>query len=532
MMKRRHLSHRSELGGVLGIALVMTMLGGIIMASWVTLGFARSMQASNAEAAMKRRLSLGNSKALTRQFGYEQLLQSGNSMNGNLSDSLGAGAWGSMNTGLGFLDTQPFSDYPATSYPLVGYSDTLFPFNHTGLRGGPSFISPHVLVRDPADDSIDPYNHYVFVKSASPLAGGDALTYYQKATNQTLEIQSSGNIQVLGRLVVRDPRSFFPEPQADRSQKIRIATRCRYFYIQKHDELNLMTGTSLSNGEITSSNQAAMPSTNGFTDSVDMPNAFRGQLNVINNPGNPKNSLYHRQQEEFDSGTTALLTLNSPLAYGTAADPVQVIQYESNVGTQPLIEVRPPGWPSGYGDWSIAYIRPGHASLPNVRITSAINQVVFEGQTSSSAYNAAASMAARIVLLDGGVAGSASGFPRYVHFTRENARNLILGIKHAEAAPIDFKWVGPATPAVPNALTLDWRLYLVNENRPIEIYMPSGTLRVAITGGIMTNWSFIREDAGASDMFTISPVWNPSYRVASILPRDAWLESYFTLLEP
>lgn len=526
---------RNRHGGVLAIALVMTMLGGIVMASWVTIGFARSMQAAGAESAVKRRLSLGNSKALTRQFSHEQLFQAGNSMNGNLTDSLGVGGWGSMNTGAGFLNIQPFGNHPETCYPLPGYmdasapydTDTIFPYNHTGLRPGPSFISTHLLPREPTDESIDPYHHFVFVKASSPLASGDALTFYQKPDGETAEIQAAANMQVQGRLVVRDPRSFFPLNFADLSQKRRLLTRCRSFYVQKHDERNLMTGTNLSNSEMTSLNLSAMPSTNGYSDSLDMPRAYDGQLNVINNPGNPRNSLYHRQQEEFDSGTTALLTLNSPMAYGTAADPVQVIQYTP--GNDPPALYRPPAYPLGYpSPWVVAYIRLGHASLPNIRITEAIHQVVFEGQTSSAAYNAAAAMDPRIVLIQ----SNNSAYPRLLFFSRENNRNLILGVKHANSTTIDLRWVGAVTPGVPNSLSLDWRLYFINEGRTNNVYMPSGSLRVAITGGVMTNWSFLRSDAAASDQFTLTPVWNPSYRLASLLPKDAWLESYFTLVEP
>ena len=258
-----------------------------------------------------------------------------------------------------------------------------------------------------------------------------------------------------------------------------------------------------------------------------MPRAYDGRLNVIENPGNPNNSLYHRQQQEFDSGTTALLTLNSPLAYGNAAGPVQVIQYSP--GNDPPVDFRPPAWPLGYPNpWSIAYIRLGHASLPNIRITDAINQVVFEGQTSSAAYNSAGNMEPRIILIQ----SQDRAFPRQLFFSRENRRNFILGIKHRDAATLDLRFVGAVTPGVADALTLDWRMYLVNERRPLVTYLPSGGLRVAVTGGVMTNWSFLRSDTGASDMLTFTPVWNPSYRLASLLPKDAWLESYFPLVEP
>lgn len=536
MMNSHSHQRQKREGGVLAIALVMTMLGGIVMASWVTIGFARSMQAASAEQAVKRRLSLGNSKALTRQFGHEQLFQSGNSIAGNLTDALGSGSWGSMNTDSGFLNIQPFGNHPETGYPLPGYMDlvfpyeidTVFPYNHTGLRPGPSFISTHRLIRAPLDDSIDPYNHFVFVKAASPLASGDALTFYQKPAGVTAEIQAAVNMQVRGRLVVRDPRSFFPLDYANLGQKRRLLIRSGSFYVQKHDERNLMTGTSLSNSEITSINLPAMPSTNGYSDSLDMPSAYEGQLNVVNNPGNPRNSLYHKQQEEFDSGTTPLLVLNSPLPYGSAADPVQIIQY--NALGEPPVAVKPPGYPSGYPiPWTIAYIRLGHASLPNIRITDAVHQVVFDGQDSSAAYNAAANMEPRIILIQ----SSSSAFPRLIYFRKENRRSILLGVKHsATSATLDLRWVGPVTPGVADGMTLDWRLYFINESRPCMNYMPTGSLRVAITGGVMTNWSFLRSDAGASDQFTLTPVWNPSYRLASLLPKDAWLESYFTLVEP
>ena len=88
---------------------------------------------------------------------------------------------------------------------------------------------------------------------------------------------------------------------------------------------------------------------------------------------------------------------------------------------------------------------------------------------------------------------------------------------------------------MPTPLTADWRLIFINEYRQVTLYPPTagGVNAVSMVGGILTNWSVKRVvDGGLASTFKITPEWNGSYTLASLLPRDAWLESYFQLTSP
>ena len=519
----------------------MTMLGGLFMAGWVAMASARSVQARLSENAAKRRLVLANSKVLTRQYGLTKMFQVGNTQTANATTSLGTDFWGTLDTYSGFNSIAPFDVPPVTAYPAAGYYDKVFPYNSAGGKPGPSFVNTQRAIRSssysgtsPYLDSAaaDPFNGWLFLKSSSPAFTGDPLVIYKKPATESGEIVIDSNFNIDGRLVVRDPRSLFNFTNVDRGSKVRLLARCKSIHVQKDDPDNLVTGTNVSNTEIAANNSAATVATNGFTAAAGLTTAYDGELNVVNNSANPSNSLYHLQDREVAAGAS-LLTILSPLDYGAATDPVQVIQYTSANGRTPPTNVKPPGWPSGYSDWSIAYIRLSNASLPHIRISSAINQIVLEGQTTSADFTAAAAMDPRIIIVE----SDPAKYTKFTYLTYENSRRIIFGTKGRANQVNEMRWVGPNTPSaiappatVSTPLTLDWRMNLINEGRQTVVYIPtSGGYGVAIIGGVQTNWSFERGDAGAYTGFKISPVWTSDYTLARVLPREGWLETYFQI---
>ena len=534
----KHTTH----GGTLAVALVMTMLGGLFMAGWVSMMSVRSAQARGIEYAAKRRLSLENSRALARQYGYQEWLRTSATVLANEIATM-TNQSGALDTYSGINNSQPFELPLTTSYPETGYYNTVFPFNHTGFRPGPSFVSLNRTVRpNSSENHLDPFSIYLFGKSAPPSFGGDCFVVYRKSPARSGEINISNKLYIDGRLVIRDPRSLHASTTVDSRVPLRLLTRSKFLHVQKRDPLNPISGSTLTGVVSTPSNLPAVSSTNGYTDVAQVNAAFEGDLNVVENATHQVNSLYHIQQREVNAGAS-MLSIVSPLDYGSATSPVQVIQYTSTNLRVPPTNVMTPGYRSK--DWSIAYIRTGHASLPHIRISPIIDQVVFEGQTTAAAHTAAAALDPRIILLVSDPARP-TALTDHLVFTYENARPMILGVKGLPTYPTDvgYYFVGPSVNGVgrmqananlfaQGATDIGWALHLVIENRSSRLYRktPMGfsvANSVEISGGVQTNWSFERDiaDAGAHNTMRISPAVQ-SYKLARLLPRDAWLETYF-----
>jgi len=536
--------NRTSHGGTLAIALIMTMLGGLFMAGWVSLMSARSAQARGIEYAAKRRLSLENSRALARQYGYTEWLRTTSTVNPNLTTTM-TGQWGALDTYSGINNSQPFGMPLVTSYPETGYYNTVFPFNHSGFRPGPSFVSLNRTVRPSSSaNHLDPFSIYLFGKSAPPSFAGDCFVVYRKPATRAGEINLSSNLYIDGRLVIRDPRSFNPSTTVDSRVPQRILTRCKSLHVQKRDDLNPLSGTTLTGLAAIPSNLPAVSSTNGYANVADTTAAYEGDLNVVENANHPANSLFHIQQREVDAGAT-LLSIVSPLDYGDAASPVQVIQYTDADLTAippvvPPANVQTPGYQ--LNDWSIAYIRTGHPDLPHIRISPVIDQVVFQGQTTSTAHAAAAALDPRIIVIISDPTQPTALLDTIV-FTHENARPMILGVKGlpSYATEVGYYFVGPSVSGVSRSQTnllaetttdIGWSINLIIEARTTRLFRetPMGSAianRVNISGGIQTNWSFERDpsDTGAHNTMRISPPIQ-SYKLARLLPREAWLETY------
>jgi hypothetical protein len=520
-------------GGAIAIALIMTMLGGLMMAGWITIVHARSMQARGMEGAARRRLAVENSRAMARQYAMDRVFQDGRTQAANITTTHSSGGtlWGSLSTQAGFNNLQSFGVYPANSFPLPGTFDNVFPYNAAGLRPGHTFVNVQRVGRpDAYTDLSDPYTAWMFVKSAPPAIGGDAFVVYQRPAGQSTEINLAGNLHINGRLVIRDVPSMVPAPKVGTGTQERVPTRARSFYIQQDYLGNRLFGTAEDGSVLLSTNAPAKLSSRGYTNAGNHSASFDGRLNVVINPDNPDNSLYHIQEREVAAGNASLLTLTNGNGYGTATSAVQVIRYTAaNAASLPR-ERHPFSWPTY--PWSIAYIRLNHADLPHIRIVRGINQIIFEGQTTVNAYNAAKTKEPRIILVD---LTSDFFFPKEAFFEHENARPIIYACKGQPNMAHDMRWKGPAVAGAGGSLTLDWAMHYISEARLTIVHLPTpASLGVSMVGGVQTDASFLRRDGGAYTRFKISPVATAdvTYPLARMLPREGWLETYFTLAPP
>ncbi len=597
-MSPQHHKSKPPKGGLLPLAMVMTALGGLFMVGWVSLCSMRAAYAANAPLAAERRLALQNSKAYGRELALERALLASSTLTALQTGSLSTG-WGALDTDLGWSGLQAYS-MPSTpftapyqvSHSSTGHYTSSFPFNNNGLRPGDSFVSVQRLARPtsagPAvanlqspggspnyyDGGIDRYYHYLILKTICPCLAGDGFVIYRKPASALTEAafgkpnaskpggRDAYSLLVNGRVVVRDPASYFDSSTVSRGGTRYVGIASKSLYIQKHDPNNRIigsdySGTSASPLDLRPLDLPATASTTGPYDvapaTFTTNHLYRGELNVINNPSHTNNSLYHIQQRELTAGRATLLDITTNNNFGTSADAIWLSTVDASTGASP--PVKPNDWSSGgYSLYRTLYIRTSRADLPHLRIQNGlVNQIIFIGCTSDADYTTAGTLDPRILLLLPHPTSPPPGVTEDFHFIGESNRRLILGVKDSLALNIDSYWsqanatvtaaLGPtinahtATTANPDAATsLDWRLIFINEGRHLTLWTTDqylGSIKAALCGGFMTNWSIERLATEPSPLaITITPDWSASYTLATLAPRDGWLENYFMLVQP
>lgn len=552
----------SAQGSLLAIALMMTMLAGLFLAGWVSLINVRAMQARNSEFAMKRRISLENSKAYIRQTCQQKVLSGYDSMSAYVNGDVATG-WGGLDTNVGWSGLQMYGLPPLVSYPATGYYTTVPPFNALGFRPNTSFWTSVKLTRPSAYDgstydAMDPFKGYMFLKGIFPALAGDGLVIYRAPDDAPGEINISnfqvgnsatGASAIPGRFVVRDPASFFNSSEVDQGRTQNLLVRARNFYVQKYDPANKVFAKTIAGVQMATSNLPSAASTFGPALVDGNPpttqQLFRGDLNIVKNTYVPAglpasvthhpNCLWEIQNREATKATSPVpvQTISVSTSFGVNTD-AYWIEDQAASPTYP-----PPAYPAGYDSgFQVLFINLNHPNLPNLRIYPVVQQVVFLGQSTNALYSAAASMDPRIILFVPAV-GSPQTF-KDVRFIRENNRPFVLGMKaQLTGEPIEFYWVPPNVNGT--AGTLDWRMIMINEGRQVSCYRPATATpnSVMITGGFFSNWSVQRkqagvvgDDTGAANLFILQPETAASYYFASILPREAWLENYFQIASP
>jgi hypothetical protein len=516
----------------MAFALLMMVVAGLFIGATASLMNNRAMQTSYLELAMKRRIALENSKAFSQEFMLERGFNVGSTVSSN-QHGVFNNDWGGMDTSAGWTNLRVFA---STSLP--GTLTTVYPYNYTGLRPSGSYLDTQRTVRPPALTDVDPFTAYSFLKSYTPGLGGDPLIIYRKPTAapDQIEIADKGNnlsLTVNGRTVVRDPDSFFAPSTANPYE---LPIRTKSLYIQKHTTTRKLFCKDLSTPtakDLAPSNLPAARSTGGPTpETVTAADMFDGSLNVINNPSNPDNSLWHFMDREKAAGTGDFVTVNSSASAGITTDPWYVVSYStadrSNDPPYP-----PPAYPSGYGaTYNVLYINLDHPNLTHMRIYGVMDQLVLVGQTGAAYANAATLPPVMITAVPNGLSPNSLINLQCVN---ENNRRIVLGVQDTNHATLDMYWVGASA----STTLIRWRMMLINEYRTIWANLPSTvTKSVLITGGVMTNWSFKRRGVGNAARLTLAPDLTPEPagaagpKFSSLLPRDAWMETYFLPTPP
>lgn len=525
-------SRFSPRGALMVFALMLMLVAGLFISATASLMNNRAMQASYLEVAMKRRLAVENSRAFNQQFMLERTFDVNSTVLPG-QNGIFANDWGGVNTSTGWSNLRAFS---STSLP--GSLSTVFPFNYTGLRPSSSYLATTQTVRPAALPDIDSFTAYAFLKTYAPGLGGDPLVVFRKPTGATDQIEIADkaaglSLKVSGRMVIRDPDSFFapstPNP-------LEIPVRANSLYIQKHSTTRKIYCKDIVNGEdMVPSNLAAARSTIGPTpETVAAADLYDGSLNVINNASNTDNSLWHIMDREKTAGTGDYVTINSNAPVNASTDPWYIARYDtSDRAHDPPYP--PPAYPAGYGQYyNVLYINLDHASLTHMRIYGVVDQIVLMGQGNAAAYANAAALAPVIIATVPNGA-SPNNFIN-LQCVNENNRRFVFATQDANHAPLDVYW-GSGTSV--SATLVRWRMMLVNEYRTITANLPSTiTKKVTLTGGVLTNWSFKRRGSGSYDRLTLAGEFDPQPAGAagslysSLIPRDGWMENYFLLVPP
>lgn len=510
-------------------ALIMMVIAGLFIGATASLLNNRAMQASYMEVAMKRRLSLENSKAFNQQFMLERTFNVGNTVSA-AQTGIFPSDWGGVDTSTGWTDLHAFA-----STALPGTLTTVYPYNYTGLRPTSSYLTTTKTIRPTSLTDLDAFNAYSFLKTYTPCLGGDALVVYRKPTGATdqIEIADKGaalSLRVTGRVVIRDPDSFFAPSTANPYE---LPIRAKSLYIQKHSTTRKLYCKDLNGDDLAPSNLAASRSTIGPTpETVAAADLYEGALNVINNSANTDNSMWHFMDREKTAGTGDYVTISSNAPTGAITDPWYIVRYDTTDLAHPP-PYPPPAYPSGYGlYYNVLYINLDHASLPHMRVYGVVDQIVLVGQTGAAYTNAALLPPVMIAAVPNGL--SPNSFIN-LQCVNENNRRIVFGAQDYNHATLDMYWAG--TSASPTQIR--WRMMLINEYRTIWANLPSTvTKNVTITGGVMTNWSFKRRGAGSATRLTLAPDTNPEPsgasgpRFSSLIPRDGWMENYFLPTPP
>jgi hypothetical protein len=549
----------SQRGALMAAALMMMVVTGIVMSAWVGLMAVRAQQVNFMEDALHRRQSLRNSKVIGRQIILQRAFGTGAAQTA-VWDSLLAGP-GGLNWGgvaMGAWNGNVFTQHadPVTS-------PTLFPFNPSGIMPDGGFVLTRRLAEGISmGNGQDEMDLFAFMKMANPALRGDLITVYRKPVGQVdlLDVWFDNtlaghfaNWRVEGRMVLRRPEDLFgsstPNPLV-------IPGRCTNLVVPGDPENRSVVGTNLTGARVPPSGLAGVPMTGGSVPQG-ANQLWAGELNVVRNNSHPANSLWHKMDELQDADNGNFVTVDSAsYSFGGSTPPLWVQRQVPNGSPRPPQAGETVGitYPtdatplvtSAGGTWNVLFVQMDAPSLPNIRVTagvgvSRIHQIVFRGQAPlSAAFNQAALLRPLLCLIvknDGDQISPVQD----IRFENQNNRRWVLGVKGGAIADrLEMNWEGNWVTEGSRRM-FNWRGVFVNEAREMFINIKSAQ-NVRITGGVMTNWLFKRRRSAPGfprnetwDALTFALDANPEpagasgVKYSSILPKDAWLETYVNL---
>lgn len=509
--QRPHDFRTAQSGAAMLAVIIFIMIGGIAMSAVIVLLGARLQQSELLGIGVQRHIAWGNTKAVNQQYAYTWAMRDNVTRSLSTGTVTGAGYVIPTQTSWGGVDADVFTSLSAFRSTVRPSSTTTasYPFNN--IQNLPTSDNGVYFTRTTADSDSSQTEHlafYNYLKTYPTPLLGDLLIVHKKPSGASGAYHLNDNLQVDGRVVIWD----------ETAESINVrAQAC----------LNMTkTGTNTvrdtSSATLLPQNFGARTTATAGTGGTSSPSAVtNGTLQLINNTDFTPGSVRHIMEATGTAGTTWLncstgtatsTNINTTSNSGNSTSDTQV-KLESTV-TYALPTTSPYGYTKS-GNLNVLIVRLKNSTLKHLRITSGVEQLVLEGQTTSTDYTNAGNLGPVIIWLE-------QADCRDIRFVGENNRRLILATGEGTGATL---YAGFHGNSIIGGSALRWRMQWINEYRAVYLNTPTG-LGAIITGGIRTDWGIYSTDTGSSIRVTLQRETSPG-ALETMLPRDGWLEPYF-----
>lgn len=489
-MRTKPLNRKQPSGGVMVIALVMIGFVTVGFSAWVGLLAQRGRSAEVEEHAARRRVSAYNSRAVIREYALQRMITSSGDASGVTFDPF-AGSTdvddnGNRKEGWTLTSAGAWSGYPMESSTrlagLNGFSLTWdYPYSKVAdVTASTKALGFITNAAGRVEQSLSNTASYlkVYVRSRSPVLGGDLLIVHRSKLSTPVDPVVSGNISVNGRVM-----HFVPE-LPDTSYTARSAR----FIARPGTGPMVLRPKDLNGNDIPPSNLAWTPITFGCVGGV---TDLTGKLNIIDDSTNGGNSL---RQKLSSSAATIQNGGGTPLT-----DP----RGYSNDGLG-TVTVTPCVGPSNPAD------------LPSVIIDSEVNELIIEGQDGANLNTYSLYRPAFAVVYAQDAASTRK--LQTIRLKKQNRRRMILAIKQEGDTPGQ-----PVNVIVEDTNgASEWHLVIIAENTPLIFTAGNQVSVIKIGGGIQTDSPLTGPGAGQELALVLQ---DDTRGLIKMAPRAAWVET-------
>ncbi len=464
----------------MAIALISVAFVGVGFSAWVGLLAQRGRTGEVEEHATRRRVAASNTRASIKVYALQRAITSSIDSDGLSFNPTALGGWSDTSTapwnGYAMESTTRIAGLNAFSctwdYP---YSKILDVNAKTKSLG---FATSEIGAIS-ASYGISTSYLRTYLRSRSPILGGDLLLLHRSSRSPEAIPAVIGNIRVAGRVV-----HFVPEVQPEN-----YTARSARFDSPPGVTVNAAP-KDLAGNSIAPSNLSWTPITFGRRDGAYVAD-FTGRLNVVDAPNNGGNSLKARVVAAAstiqDSGTS---TTTDARGY-------------SNPGTGTVTITQCVGLTSP-------------ADLPSIVLTDEIREIIIDGQTGSNFSTYAPFRPAFAVLY---TQNSASNRKlNTIRLRNQGARRMLLAIK--QATPVGGT---PVNIIIEDSNAIcEWNAIIVAENTPLTVTLSGGATTLNLVGGIQTDSSLTLRGTSTRMQLLLQTDTRGLIRLA---PRAAWVET-------
>jgi len=482
---------RPARGATLMLVLMFAIVGGMALTSWMYLVGARLQQAERQVNQVTRNIVWNNTFAINQQYALQYSFQDVITRSASTA-TLNSAAWGGS-------DEDPYVSLQAfrSGYTYSNPAPYAYPFNN--IRDVLTTDGSVYYTRTTGDTDSSQTEHltfYNYQKSYPTPLLGDLLIIHTKPSGAAAT-NICKNLVVNGRVVILDSTAT--------TANIKAAEVINQTKTGTNTTLNTSGATMLP------TNYNATPRFTAGYGGASTPSAvLDGSLNMISNPTFTPGSLV-----DIMTNNGGYTNVSAGSASGSSSSAVQVdLNFSTPTYPPPTISPYNYSYTNPFNVVTVRLKPPSGATLGHLRINGSVDQLVLQGQTTSTDWNTADTLPPVIIWMEQEV--------RDIRFVGENNRRLILAVGTGSGLTCYMGWSG--TSILGGSNPLRWRLHFINQYRNVYLAPPS-TLNVTITGSIRTNWHINCTDSTTTTRFTLNRETSPG-NLPLLLPRDAWFEPY------